>query len=77
MKTVYVVIISEMASMHADEVDTEVFAEHDAAFSWIEKEIAEKMQTYHLEESAVDGWCVEIDGSMHTIQYDIRECSLH
>ena len=77
MKTVYVVIISEMASMHADEVDTEVFIEHDAAVSWIEKEIAEKVLAYHLEESAVDGWCVEIDGPTHTIQYDIRECSLH
>ena len=31
MKTVYVVIISEMAAMHANEVDAEVFAEHDAA----------------------------------------------
>ncbi len=77
MKTVNVVINSEMASTHADEVDTEVFTEHDAAVSWIEKEIAEKVQTYHLEESAVDGWYVEIDGPMHTIQYDIRECTLH
>ena len=55
MKTVYVVIISEMTSMHANEVDAEAFTEHDAAVSWIEKEIAEKVQTYHLEESAVDG----------------------
>jgi hypothetical protein len=77
MKTVYVVIISEMASTHTNEVDTEVFIEHDAAVSWIEKEIGEKVQTYHLEESAVDGWYVEIDGPMHTIQYDIRECTLH
>ena len=77
MKTVNVVINSEMASTHADEVDTEVFTEHDAAVSWIEKEIAEKVQTYHLEEFAVDGWYVEIDGPMHTIQYDIRECALH
>ena len=77
MKTVYVVIISEMASTHTNEVDTEVFIEHDAAVSWIEKEIAEKIRTYHLEESAVDGWYVEIDGPTHTIQYDIRECTLH
>ena len=77
MTAVYVVIISELASTHADEVGTEVFTKYDEAVSWIEKEIAEKIQTYHLEESAVDGWHVEIDGPMHTIQYDIRECTLH
>ena len=77
MTTVYVVIISELASTHADEVGIEVFTKYDAAVSWIEKEIAEKIQTYHLAESAVDGWLVEIDGPKHTIQYDIRECTLH
>ena len=77
MKTVYVVIISEMASTHANEVDTVVFTEHDTAVSWIENEIAEKMQTYNLEESVVDGRFVETDGPMHNIQYDIRDCTLH
>lgn len=73
MKTVYVVIISEIDSAHANEVDAEVFAEQNDAVFWIEKEIAEKLQTYQLDESAVDGWYVEINGPTHTIQYNIRE----
>lgn len=76
MKTVYVVIISEIDSAHANEVDVEVFAENDDAVAWVEKEIAEKMQTYNLDASAVDGWYVEIDGPTHTIQYDIQERTL-
>ena len=76
MKTVYVVTISELASTHENEVDVEAFANNDDAVSWIEMQIAEKKETYHLDESAIDDWYVEIDGPMHTIQYDIRECVL-
>ena len=76
MKTVYVVTISELMPVHANEVDVEVFASNDDAVSWIEKQIAEKKETYHLDESAIDDWYVEVDGPMHTIQYDIRECML-
>lgn len=72
----YVVTISEMTFTHADEVDVEAFAKHDDAVSWIEQQIAEKIETYHLDESDVDGWYVEIDGPTHTIQYNIKECDL-
>ncbi len=76
MKTVYVVTISELMPVHANEVDVEAFANNDDAVSWIEKQIAEKKETYHLDESAIDDWYVEIEGPMHAIQYDIRECML-
>ena len=76
MKTVYVVTISELASTHENEVAVEAFANNDDAVLWIEKQIAEKKETYHLDESAIDDWHVEIDGPTHTIQYDIRECVL-
>ena len=76
MKTVYVVTISEQMPVHANEVDVEAFTSNEDAVSWIEKQIAEKKETYHLDESAVDDWYVEIDGPTHTIQYDIRECVL-
>ena len=76
MKAIYVVTISELSSAHENEVDVEAFANNDDAVSWIEKQIAEKKETYHLDESAIDGWYVEIDGPTHTIQYDKRECVL-
>ena len=76
MKTVHVVTISELTSAHENEVDVETFANNDDAVVWIEKQIEEKKETYHLDESAIDDWYVEIDGPTHTIQYDIRECVL-
>lgn len=76
MKPIYVVTISELLSTHENEVDVEAFANNDDAVSWIGKQIAEKKETYHLDESAIDDWHVEIDGPLHTIQYDIRECML-
>lgn len=76
MKTVSVVMISEIFPSHANEVDVEVFGNNDDAVSWVEKEVAKKKRTYHLDESAVDGWYVEVDGPTHTIQYDIRERTL-
>ena len=76
MKTVYVVIICEMDSAHVNEVDAEVFSEYDDAVQWVEREIAEKTQTYHLDASVADGGYVEIDGPTHAIQYDIRERTL-
>lgn len=76
MKTVYVVTISELASTHENEVDVEAFANNDDAVAWIEKQIAEKKETYHLDDSDIADWYVEIDGPMHAIQYDIRECVL-
>ena len=76
MKTVCVVTISELMAAHANEVDVEAFANNDDAVSWIEMQIASKKETYHLDESAIDDWYVEIDGPTHTIQYDIKECVL-
>ena len=76
MKTVYVVTISELSSTHENEVDVEAFANNDDAVAWVEKQIAEKIETYRLDGSDIDGWYIEIDGPTHTIQYDIRECVL-
>lgn len=76
MKTVHVVTISELTATHENEVDVEAFANNDDAVAWIEKQIAEKKEAYHLDESAIDDWYVEIDGPTHTIQYDIKECLL-
>ena len=76
MKTIYVVTISELASTHENEVDVEAFAKNSDAVSWIEQQIAEKRETYHLDESDIDEWYVEIDGPSHTIQYDLKECVL-
>lgn len=76
VKTVYVVTISEMTSVHSDELDVEVFEKKEAAEAWIEVDIAEKTTTYGLEVSAVDGWYVEPDGPTHTLQYNVMECWL-
>ena len=76
MTTIYIVTISELASMHENKVDVEAFAKNSDAVSWVEQQIAEKRETYHLGESDIDGWYVEIDGLSHTIQYDLKECVL-
>ena len=49
MKTVHVVTISELTSAHENEVDVETFANNDDAVVWIEKQIEEKKETYHLD----------------------------
>ena len=76
MKPIYVVTIREAVDMEPDTIDVEAFKSSDTAIAWIEREIAEKIDTYDLREGAVDGWCVEIGGPMHTIQYDVKECIL-
>ena len=76
MKPIYVVTIREVMDIYPDELDVEAFRSSDAAIAWIEKQISEKIDTYDLREGAVDGWCVEIGGPMHTIQYDVKECVL-
>ena len=76
MKPIYVVTIREVMSAYADEIDVEAFKSRNAAIAWINKQISEKIDTYDLPEGSVDGWCVEIGGPMHTIQYDVKECIL-
>ncbi|MBP5320998.1 MAG: hypothetical protein J6334_08410 [Kiritimatiellae bacterium] len=76
MDVIHVVTISETVAIHANEIDVEAFVNYDDAVSWIEEQIKEKVDTYHLTEANIDGWYVEIDGPSHTIQYDIRECAL-
>ena len=76
MKPIYVVTIREVMDIYPDELDVEAFRSRDAAIAWIEKQISEKIDTYDLREGAVDGWCVEIDGPRHTIQYDLKMCVL-
>ena len=76
MKPIYVVTIREVMDIYPDELDVEAFRSRDAAIAWIEKQISEKIDTYDLPEGSVDGWCVEVGGESHTIQYDIKECML-
>ena len=47
--SVCVVITSELAALHANEIDVEAFANRDDAVAWIEQQIAEKRATYHLQ----------------------------
>ena len=76
MKPIYVVTIREVMSAYADEIDVAAFKSRSAAIAWIEKQISEKIDMYDLPEGSVDGWCVEIGGESHTIQYDLKECIL-
>ena len=76
MKPIYVVTIREVMDVYPDELDVEAFTSRDAAIAWIERQISEKMDTYDLSDGSVDGWCVEIGGPSHTIQYDVKECLL-
>ena len=76
MKPIYVVTIREVMDTYPDELDVEAFRSRDAAIAWIEKQISEKIDTYNLPEGSVDGWCGEIGGESHTMQYDLKECIL-
>lgn len=76
MRPIYVVTIKETVDAEEDTIDVEAFRSRDAAVAWIDKEISEKIETYDLSEGSVDGWCVEIGGPLHTIQYDVKECLL-
>lgn len=76
MKPIYVVTIRETVDMESDTIDVEAFKSRAAAIAWINKEMSEKIDTYDLPEGSVDGWCVEIGGESHTIQYNLRECIL-
>lgn len=73
---VYVVTISECSPVHESELGVEAFADENVAEQWIESQIAEKRKTYELSDDDIDGWYVEIEGSLHTIQYDIKKCEL-
>lgn len=75
-KPIYVVTIREVMDVYPDELDVEAFTSRDAAVAWINRQISDKIDLYNLKEGAVDGWCVEVDGPLHTIQYDVKECML-
>ena len=75
-KPIYVVTIREVMDVYPDELDVETFKSRDAAVAWINRQISDKIDLYNLKEDAVDGWCVEVDGPSHTIQYDVKECML-
>ena len=76
MKPIYVVTIREVMDMESDTIDVEAFKSRAAAIASIEKQISEKIDMYDLPEDSVDGWCVEIGGESHTIQYDLKGCVL-
>ncbi len=73
MNMVYVVTASETSPSEGSEVRVEVFAHGDDAVNWIEQGIARVTEENGLDESAVDGWFVEVHNASHTIQYDIKE----
>ena len=72
--TVAVVTISESFQLHGNEVSLRCFSSNEKAAKWIEKQIEERVRTFHLDrEAAVDGWFVKLEGEAHTIQYDVHE----
>ena len=77
MKPIYVVTIKETVDIEEDTIDVEAFRNRNAAVAWIERQISEKIDMYDLNEESVDGWCVEIGGALHTVQYDVKECLLN
>ena len=77
MKPIYVVTIKETVDAEEDTIDVEAFRSRNAAVGWINKEISDMIDMYDLREGAVDGWCVEIGGPSHTVQYDVKECLLN
>jgi len=69
-----VVSIREIGPTHCDDVGTIVFSSWEKANAWIVSDIDSHVQIFGLDrESAVDGWCVKIDSSGHTIEYDAKE----
>ena len=72
--TVAVVTISESFPLHANAVSLRCFSSNEKAAKWIEKQIEERVRTFHLDrEAAVDGWFVKLEGEEHSIQYDVHE----
>lgn len=50
------------------------FSSNEKAAKWIEKQIEERVRTFHIDrDAAVDGWFVKLEGEEHAIQYDVRE----
>ena len=76
MKPIYVVTIKETVNAEEDTIDVEAFRSRDAAVAWINKEISDKIDLYDLRDESVEGWRVEIGGSSHAIQYNVKECLL-
>ena len=72
--TVAVVTISESFQLHGNAVSLRCFSSNEKAAKWIEKQIEERVRTFHLDrEAAVDGWFVKLEGEEHSIQYDVHE----
>ena len=75
-KLIYVVTVREVMDAHEDTIYVEAFRSRNAAVAWINREISERIEMFDLSEGAVEGWHVEIGGSSHSIQYDVKECLL-
>ena len=72
--TVAVVTISESFQLHGNAVSLRCFSSNEKAAKWIEKQIEERVRTFHLDrDAAVDGWFVKLEGEEHAIQYDVHE----
>ena len=71
---VAVVTISESFPLHGNAVSLRCFSSNEKAAKWIEKQIEERVRTFHIDrDAAVDGWFVKLEGEEHAIQYDVRE----
>ena len=69
-----VVTISESFPLHRNAVSLRCFSSNEKAAKWIEKQIEERVRTFHLDrDAAVDGWFVKLEGETHTVQYDVHE----
>ena len=59
--TVAVVTISELFQLHGNAVSLRCFSSNEKAAKWIEKQIEERVRTFHLDrDAAVDGWAVAL-----------------
>ena len=73
-ETVVVITISESFPLHGNAVSLRCFSSNEKAAKWIEKQIEERVRTFHIDrDAAVDGWFVKLEGEEHAIQYDVRE----
>ena len=73
-KMVSVVTISESFPQHGNAVSLRCFSSNEKAAKWIEKQIEERVRTFHIDrDAAVDGWFVKLEGEEHAIQYDVHE----
>ena len=69
-----VVTISESFPLHGNAVSLRCFSSNEKAAKWIEKQIEERVRTFHIDrDAAVDGWFVKLEGETHTVQYDVHE----